>query len=63
MCIVVELLLELLFYYCEKSAAKSDTLNKLFNVERRKVQALDGLEVPQDSVIMSKNQLDISELR
>lgn len=68
MCILAELLLELIFYYCEKSAAKSDLLNRLFNTDKRKASisnsvGLDGAnEIPQDSMVMSRNQLDLSEL-
>lgn len=35
-CVVVEILIELLMYWCEKKTAESDRLARFFNIKKRK---------------------------
>lgn len=64
-CILVEVLIELFMYWCERKAAESDQLAKLFNVRKKKTANLenDASRLNDMSVIdNSKHKLDISSM-
>lgn len=61
-CIALEALIELLMYCCEKKAAESDQMSKLFNIKKKKVTN-DGSQLNDMSVVNnSKHKLESSEL-
>ena len=59
-CISVELLLELFFYWCERKAADSDKLSKLFNVKQKKVSTLEESNANLNDMSLVKSNSKIA---
>lgn len=64
-CVGVEVLLELFFYWCEAKAAQNDRMAKFFNIRKRKVTNLDdsndaGLN-DMSIVDNSKHHIEVSD--
>ncbi len=56
-CIVGEILIELLMYWCEKKTAESDRLARFFNIKKRKTT------VDNDQSRIGNSNLDNSKMK
>ena len=59
-CVAVEVLLELFFFWCERKAADSDKLSKLFNVKTKKVSTLDESNAQLNDMSLVKSNAKIA---
>lgn len=64
LCLLMEILIELFMYWCERKAAESDQLAKLFNIRKKKTNADNDASRINDMSIIdnSRHKLDISSL-
>ena len=60
----MEVLIELFMHWCERKAAESDQLSKLFNIKKKKGTLDNDASRLNDMSIVdnSKHKLDISEV-
>jgi len=56
----VEVLLELFFYWCERKAADSDKLSRLFNVRQKKVSTLEDSNAQLNDMSLVKSTSKIA---
>ena len=63
-CVTTEVLLELFFYWCERKAADSDKLSKLFNVKSKKISTLEesNAQLNDMSLVKSNSKIANDEL-
>ena len=59
-CVSVEVLLELFFYWCERKAADSDKLSRLFNVRQKKVSTLEDSNAQLNDMSLVKSTSKIA---
>lgn len=63
-CITTEVLLELFFFWCERKAADSDKLSRLFNIRQKKITSMEesNAQLNDMSIVKSNHKIDNDEL-
>lgn len=60
-CVTTEVLLELFFYWCERKAADSDKLSRLFNLKSKKISTLEDSHANLNDMSLVKSNSKIGD--
>lgn len=60
-CVLTEVLLELFFFWCERKAAESDRLSRLFNIRGKKVSTLEDSNAALNDMSLVKSNAKMNE--